>query len=90
VQWDCQHGFTEQAIVLADNNGRVFKMRKFSQLSNSVPSLRGNSVGASKPGANAEKRATSYMSMLVEPMSVLACNVVDRADVTTVAILGYN
>ena len=87
---DCERAFTEQAVVLADNNRRVFKMRKFNQLSNSVPSLTGNSIRASKRGANTEKRASSYMSMLVEPMSVLACNVADRADITTVAILGYN
>jgi hypothetical protein len=87
---DCEHAFTEQAVVLADNNRRVFKMRKFNQLSNSVPSLTGNSIRASKHGANTEKRASSYTSMLVEPMSFLACNVADRADITTVAILGYN
>jgi hypothetical protein len=90
VIWDCEHAFTEQAVVLADNNRREFKMRKFNQLSNLVPSLTGNSIRASKRGANRETPASSYMSMLVGPMSVLACNVADRADVTTVAILGYN
>ncbi len=65
-------------------------MRKFNQLSNSVPSPTGNGIWASKGGANTEKWASSYMSLVVGPLSVLACNVADRADVTTVAILGYN
>ena len=34
--------------------------------------------------------ANIYVSMLQAPMTVLACNVSDRADITAVAILGYN
>ena len=44
----------------------------------------------SKAAAKTEKQCSSYVSMLQAPMTVLACNVSDRADITAIAILGYN
>ncbi|VVE05158.1 hypothetical protein PTE30175_02270 [Pandoraea terrae] len=43
------------------------------------------------PGRPREQRQPSlYMSLLQAPTSLLAGNVMDRADVSGIAILGYN
>jgi hypothetical protein len=34
--------------------------------------------------------ASSYLALLTSPLSILAGNTLDRADVASVAILGYN
>jgi hypothetical protein len=39
---------------------------------------------------SAQKRISSYSKLLEGPVSVIAGNVPERADATSVAILGYN
>ncbi|AXL53980.1 hypothetical protein DSC91_007683 (plasmid) [Paraburkholderia caffeinilytica] len=39
---------------------------------------------------SADKKASLYAVMLQAPMNALASNISDRADVSSVAILGYN
>ncbi|KAG8149993.1 hypothetical protein [Burkholderia catarinensis] len=41
-------------------------------------------------GAPEEARVTSYQAVLQEPMTSLVGNTLDRPDVASVAILGYN
>jgi hypothetical protein len=41
-------------------------------------------------GAPEESRVTSYQAVLQEPMTSLVGNTIDRPDVASVAILGYN
>jgi hypothetical protein len=41
-------------------------------------------------GAPEEPRVTSYQAVLQEPMTSLVGNTIDRPDVASVAILGYN
>jgi hypothetical protein len=67
----------------------VFNMNTFNLPDAVVSTLAGNRTKVLKGSAKAEKQS-SYMSMLQAPMTVLACNVSDRADITAVAILGYN
>jgi hypothetical protein len=67
----------------------VFNMNTFDHLNAATSTLAGSRTKVLKTGAKAEKQ-NSYMSMLQAPMTVLACNVSDRADITAVAILGYN
>ncbi|MBN3796619.1 MULTISPECIES: hypothetical protein [Burkholderia] len=43
-----------------------------------------------EPGAQDEPRVTSYQAVLQEPMTSLVGNTIDRPDVASVAILGYN
>lgn len=52
----------------------------------------GRSVPVSNPATPSKpvSRVSSYASMLLAPMTVLACNVSDRSDITSIAILGYN
>jgi len=68
----------------------VFNMKTFNHLNAVTSSLAGNRSKVSKASVKAEKQCSSYMSMLQAPMTVLACNVSDRADISAVAILGYN
>lgn len=42
------------------------------------------------PGAKAVSITSCYRSVLAGPTGAMACNVSDRADVRTVAVLGYN
>jgi hypothetical protein len=64
-------------------------MKTFNHLNAATSTFAGSRTKVSKVGAKTEKQ-TSYLSMLQAPMTVLACNVSDRADITAVAILGYN
>jgi len=68
----------------------VFNMKTFNHLNALTSSLAGSRSKVSKAAAKTEKQCSSYVSMLQAPMTVLACNVSDRADITAVAILGYN
>ncbi|SAL52922.1 hypothetical protein AWB64_05736 [Caballeronia sordidicola] len=65
-------------------------MNTFNHLNAKSSTFAGSRSKVSKAGAKVEKQQSSYVSMLQAPMTVLACNVSDRADVTAVAILGYN
>jgi hypothetical protein len=65
-------------------------MKTFNHLNASTSSPAVTRSTASKVAAKTEKQCSSYVSMLQAPMTVLACNVSDRADITAVAILGYN
>jgi hypothetical protein len=51
-----------------------------------------SSSGAIHFGTKASKRVrdSSYAALLQDPLKTLACNVADRPDISTVAILGYN
>jgi hypothetical protein len=64
-------------------------MNTFNQLNAQIATFAGSRARVSASGAKTEKQ-NSYMSMLQAPMTVLACNVSDRADITAIAILGYN
>jgi hypothetical protein len=68
----------------------VFNMNTFNHLNVTASTFAAIRNKAMKVGAKVEKRHSSYLSMLQAPMTVLACNVSDRADITAVAILGYN
>lgn len=65
-------------------------MKTFNHLNASTSSPAVNRSTVSKAAAKTEKQCSSYVSMLQAPMTVLACNVSDRSDITAVAILGYN
>jgi hypothetical protein len=65
-------------------------MKTFNHLNALTSSLAGSRSKVSKAVPKTEKQNSSYISMLQAPMSVLACNVADRADITAIAILGYN
>jgi hypothetical protein len=65
-------------------------MKTFNHLNASSSSLAVSRSAVSKAAAKTEKQCSSYVSMLQAPMTVLACNVSDRADITAIAILGYN
>jgi hypothetical protein len=49
-----------------------------------------NRIRVSSARTNTEKRASAYLAMLQAPMAGMASNVADRADISAVAILGYN
>jgi hypothetical protein len=65
-------------------------MKTFNHLNASTSSPAVSRSTVSKAAAKTEKQCSSYVSMLQAPMTVFACNVSDRADITAVAILGYN
>jgi hypothetical protein len=65
-------------------------MKTYSNLTLAVSPRSTTSTSGSKTPARSDKQNSSYIAMLLAPMTVLACNVADRADITAVAILGYN
>jgi hypothetical protein len=65
-------------------------MKTFNHLNASISSPAISRSKVSKAIPKTEKQCSSYVSMLQAPMTVLACNVSDRADITAIAILGYN
>ncbi|OXC74401.1 hypothetical protein BSU04_32070 [Caballeronia sordidicola] len=68
----------------------MFNMKTFNHLNASTSSPAVSRSTVSKAAAKTEKQCSSYVSMLQAPMTVLACNVSDRSDITAIAILGYN
>jgi hypothetical protein len=65
-------------------------MKTFNHLNASTSSPAVSRSTVSKAAAKTDKQCSSYVSMLQAPMTVLACNVSDRSDITAIAILGYN
>jgi hypothetical protein len=67
--------------------GKGANMNMLNQPGNSSASS-----GAVHPGAHANKRpwVNPYAALLQEPLKTLACDVADRSDISSVAILGYN
>lgn len=65
-------------------------MNTSNHLNAAFSTITGSRNKATKASAKVEKQSSSYMSMLQAPMTVLACNVSDRSDITAIAILGYN
>jgi hypothetical protein len=60
-------------------------------LSTKVPSRALTTAGArSAAKESRETPLTAYASLLKGPVAMLAGNVLDRSDVTSIAILGYN
>jgi hypothetical protein len=67
----------------------VFIMSKSNQPGGVPMPLAINSI-VTAPGAKAVSITSCYRSVLAGPTGAMACNVSDRADVRTVAVLGYN
>jgi hypothetical protein len=65
-------------------------MISFGQSVSAVSPYMANRIRVFSERAGIEKRASTYLAMLQAPMTGLASNVADRADVSAVAILGYN
>ncbi|OTP77793.1 hypothetical protein [Caballeronia sordidicola] len=65
-------------------------MNTSNHLNAAFSTITGSRNKSTKASAKVEKQSSSYMSMLQAPMTVLACNVSDRSDITACAILGYN
>jgi hypothetical protein len=85
----CEHVFVVHVVTRIDNYPRVCNMNSLNQLKSTVSSFAANR-SKTNAGSNAATKDSSYGAMLRIPMSVLACNIADRSDVETVAILGYN
>jgi len=67
-----------------------FAMKTYNYFNLVASPRTGRSVSASSASTKTVSRISSYTSMLLAPMTVLACNVSDRSDITSIAILGYN
>ncbi len=79
-----------QKLFLPITTEVVFNMNTSNHLNAAFSTITGSRNKSTKASAKVEKQSSSYMSMLQAPMTVLACNVSDRSDITACAILGYN